>query len=343
MRVEIFDMAKLFLLPDAPDNPPFEIIETMLLIGRKPDNTLQVEDTNVSKYHALLVKTEEGYRLFDLHSANGTYLNDNRVTVAVIKHNDHIRVGPATFRFEFETAPAAAPQPAAKPKIQFHGKLGAKPLGLKPASPSVATVVDARPVAAEVTVLDAHPPTAATLPPPSSGPAPIPVATPLLIPESKAPPAPPVVTAQPPSNIAVPVAEVSAPSTPPSAPPPPPAGAEPRGFIKIPAGKKADIEPAKTSPPVPKPATPPPPTPAAATPSSAPSFVPDSAAPPVPPTPPAAVPTPPPSPEPPAPTPPAPAANVPIGGPKPPTGERSLRPKLGGAGGGGERVLKLKK
>jgi len=289
MRVEIFNMAKLFLLPDAPDNPPLEIIETMLLIGRKPDNTLQVEDANVSKYHALLVKTEEGYRLFDLHSANGTYVNEHRVTVALIKHNDQIRVGPATFRFELETTPAAtaAPQPPAQPKVRFHGGLGAKPLGRKPASPAAATVIE-KPA----------PPVAPT---PVAAPAPTPVATSSLVPESSTPPPAPVVTAQPSQELAVPVAEVSSQALPPVIVQPP--ASEPRSFIRIPQGKKADLD------------TPTPPTPVAVKVT--------------------------PAPEAPA-APPAPAAEPPAApAPKPAVGERTLRPKLGGLGGGGGE-MKLK-
>jgi len=298
MRVEIPIMAKLHLLPEASDSEAFELIETMVLIGRRPDNTLQIEDDNVSKYHALLVKTEDGYRLYDLHSVNGTYVNDQRVTTAILKNNDQLRIGPAIFRFESAPVPAAAPAPVVQPKIRFAGRLGGTPLGHKPGT--VPTTIS--------------PPS----PPP---PTPVPVSVPSLVPEPTRPPSASVVPTTATPAQAVPVAEAATPPKP--APTVPAKKEEPRVSIRIPESKKFIIAPPATTSDaketqVTKPAEPE----AASKPRlglglKRPATI-----------------TPEPAP--------APAAATTLGGPKPPAAERSLRPKLGG-GGGGEMRLNLKK
>jgi len=218
--------AKLHLLPEAPDSEVFELIEPMVLIGRRPDNTLQIEDDNVSKYHALLVKTEDGYRLFDLHSVNGTFVNDQRITTVLLKNNDQLRIGPALFRFESAPETVAAPAPVPQPKIRFGGRLAAGPLGRKPGvAPTTVSPPGSAPVVA----------------PPSPQPAPVPVAVPAAPPEPQKPTAAVAVPATPRPSQAVPVAPIAAPSTPPAAPSP--EEDEPRVSIRIPEEKKSLIAP----------------------------------------------------------------------------------------------------
>ena len=156
-------MAKLFLLPDAPDNEPFELLEPLLVIGRSSESTLQVEDNNVSKFHALLVKTEGGHRIFDLHSANSTFVNDHRVTSVMLKNNDVIRIGPALFRFETEIAPAAVASSAIPSKVRLRTgpTLGRKPAGsatpipVQPSTPPAVPATSQAPTVIEAPILSA--------------------------------------------------------------------------------------------------------------------------------------------------------------------------------------------
>ncbi len=85
-----------------PPRPPSAVtsVRTMMLrIGRAPDNDVVVPDLSVSRYHAQLRKTaRSGYEIIDLDSHNGTFLNGQRVTAAVVTERDLVGVGPATFR-----------------------------------------------------------------------------------------------------------------------------------------------------------------------------------------------------------------------------------------------------
>src|SRR5579859_7249866 len=69
-----------------------------LRIGRAPDNDLVVADLNVSRHHAELRKEPTGYRIVDLDSYNGTFVNGQRVTSSPIGESDVIGIGSATYR-----------------------------------------------------------------------------------------------------------------------------------------------------------------------------------------------------------------------------------------------------
>ena len=68
-------------------------------IGRGRDCDLELSHETVSKKHAEIVKTSEGFLLRDLESYNGTYLNDRWITETRIKGGDKIRVGRFTIVF----------------------------------------------------------------------------------------------------------------------------------------------------------------------------------------------------------------------------------------------------
>jgi pSer/pThr/pTyr-binding forkhead associated (FHA) protein len=68
-------------------------------IGRAQDNDIVVADLGVSRRHAELRRSPGGgYEIADLGSHNGTFLNGQRVSTAVVTEADVIGVGLATFR-----------------------------------------------------------------------------------------------------------------------------------------------------------------------------------------------------------------------------------------------------
>ena len=69
-------------------------------IGRDERNTICIKDKYLSKFHARIIQDEDIYFLEDLKSANGTYLNDERIYDAIeLKSNDIIHVGQLQFLF----------------------------------------------------------------------------------------------------------------------------------------------------------------------------------------------------------------------------------------------------
>jgi ABC transport system ATP-binding/permease protein len=78
-------------------------LQDALTIGRDPRNDLVLDDPRVSRRHALLRRVGDSFRIEDLGSTNGSFLNGRRVDRADLREGDHLQLGGQTLRF----APAA--------------------------------------------------------------------------------------------------------------------------------------------------------------------------------------------------------------------------------------------
>jgi len=76
----------------------FEIGERAL-IGREPDCEVLLAESAVSRRHAEIEWTYHGYRLRDLGSRNGTFVNAEEVAEALLADGDLIEVGLVQLRF----------------------------------------------------------------------------------------------------------------------------------------------------------------------------------------------------------------------------------------------------
>lgn len=70
-------------------------------IGRAPSNDVAIPDGTISRHHAKIELTENGFTLFDLGSENGVFVNGERVTERLLANGDQIEVGPGTRRYTF--------------------------------------------------------------------------------------------------------------------------------------------------------------------------------------------------------------------------------------------------
>lgn len=62
-------------------------------IGRDVNNEICLDDITVSRSHAIISKSSDGYSVKDLGSLNGTYLNAVSVRDSKISNGDEIQVG----------------------------------------------------------------------------------------------------------------------------------------------------------------------------------------------------------------------------------------------------------
>ncbi len=62
-------------------------------IGRAPDNDIPIDNLAVSNYHARVYVEAGSLVVEDLHSLNGSFLNDIRVERAMLKDGDTILIG----------------------------------------------------------------------------------------------------------------------------------------------------------------------------------------------------------------------------------------------------------
>jgi len=75
------------------------LTEAEVRIGRDPSNSLAISDLSLSRRHCLLGQGKDGYRIRDLDSRNGTFVNGEAVTERRLNHGDQISVGDSVFLF----------------------------------------------------------------------------------------------------------------------------------------------------------------------------------------------------------------------------------------------------
>jgi len=78
----------------------FEVVDEELRIGRELDNMLRLNDPSVSRHHAVLRRTPEGYVIQDKNSSNGLYVNDEKVEEKALKDGDKITLGQLQLTFQ---------------------------------------------------------------------------------------------------------------------------------------------------------------------------------------------------------------------------------------------------
>ena len=85
---------------------PPDIVDGMVLIeqevlqlGRDIKADMVLADASVSRHHAEIRQTEQGYKIRDLDSTNGTLVNGNSVREQLLNSGDTIRIGSFLFRF----------------------------------------------------------------------------------------------------------------------------------------------------------------------------------------------------------------------------------------------------
>ncbi len=71
-------------------------------LGRESDNKIQILRANISRHHAKITNMPSVCEVEDLDSANGTFVDGERVKSAVLKHGTEVRFGDEIFRFEAE-------------------------------------------------------------------------------------------------------------------------------------------------------------------------------------------------------------------------------------------------
>jgi len=75
----------------------FAFTKDAITVGRDPACDVFLDNPSISREHLKLELMPNGhYRLMDMASANGTYLNDERVKTAYVYNSDVIRIGKFT-------------------------------------------------------------------------------------------------------------------------------------------------------------------------------------------------------------------------------------------------------
>ena len=71
----------------------FALTDGVTHLGRHPDSEIMLDDITVSRRHAEVERTAEGWIATDAGSLNGTYVNQERIDRAVLHHGDELQIG----------------------------------------------------------------------------------------------------------------------------------------------------------------------------------------------------------------------------------------------------------
>lgn len=80
--------------------PPMELANEPLLVGRDTNCSLSLSDDSVSRRHAIIEPNGDGHLVTDLQSTNGTYINEQRMfETHRLASGDRVRFGNQIFKY----------------------------------------------------------------------------------------------------------------------------------------------------------------------------------------------------------------------------------------------------
>lgn len=128
-------MAKLqIFLPDG--SVVFhDLTDEKTSVGRVADNALQISDDSVSSHHAEITLEGGALHLHDLGSTNGTFVNGEQVTDAILRHGDEVRFGTVETVFHGEEEVPDQPLPQSQAHSAQAAQLSTRPPEFVSSSP----------------------------------------------------------------------------------------------------------------------------------------------------------------------------------------------------------------
>jgi pSer/pThr/pTyr-binding forkhead associated (FHA) protein len=113
-------MARLVVLTEGFTGLSHELKAEKVTIGRVEDNAFQIAEASVSSHHCEVLQKGDDYVVKDLGSTNGTFIDGEQVTEAVLKPGHLLRLGQVEVRLE-TGVPGAAHKPLEKTMVLPQG------------------------------------------------------------------------------------------------------------------------------------------------------------------------------------------------------------------------------
>ncbi len=84
----------ILIIKKGPESGSRLVIEKQVTsMGRHPESDIFLDDITVSRRHAEIRKTGEGFEIADTGSLNGTYVNRERIERSDLRSGDEIQIG----------------------------------------------------------------------------------------------------------------------------------------------------------------------------------------------------------------------------------------------------------
>lgn len=103
-------------------NAPFEgqlfhLTKETQTLGRKNEQDIVLDDPSISSLHAQITKENDHWKIINLLSSNGTFVNGKKISIANLKDGDTLRLGQAEFYFKSVADVSSSSKTPAKPSI----------------------------------------------------------------------------------------------------------------------------------------------------------------------------------------------------------------------------------
>ena len=106
-------MAKLVILNQGMTGRTFDLNVERTTVGRVEENTFQIADPSVSSRHAEILLHGSELLVRDLNSTNGTFINGEKITEAVLKPGQMLRFGQVELKIDDGLPVPTSPPPQA--------------------------------------------------------------------------------------------------------------------------------------------------------------------------------------------------------------------------------------
>jgi signal transduction histidine kinase len=101
---------RLIVIKGTDEGRQFVLDADVVTAGRDSSSRVRLTDTEASRRHAEFLRTPAGYRLRDVGSANGTFVNNQSIRDVLLQAGDHIQIGQTILVYTLErgeTAPGS--------------------------------------------------------------------------------------------------------------------------------------------------------------------------------------------------------------------------------------------
>ncbi len=85
------------------DGQIFHLAKLSQTLGRKSEQDIVLDDPSISSLHAQITKEDDEWKIINLLSSNGTFLNGKKISISPLKDGDKIHLGQAEFIFKTST------------------------------------------------------------------------------------------------------------------------------------------------------------------------------------------------------------------------------------------------
>jgi signal transduction histidine kinase len=99
----------LIVIKGTDEGRQFALSADVLPAGRDSTSKIRLTDTEASRKHAEFVRTADGFRVRDVGSANGTFVNNQSVRDVLLQPGDHVQIGQTVLVYTLDRGESAPP------------------------------------------------------------------------------------------------------------------------------------------------------------------------------------------------------------------------------------------